>query len=111
MADCRKCLYSPGCTKKAYAIIENIIDDTYDVNVPCDIFKDKADFMEVKHGEWKFINLATNYLEAPFGDTCHCSVCGFHIDVSDTHFKYCPECGARMDGNNLVKEMEGNDNA
>lgn len=71
----------------------------------------KAEVEEVDHGYWKFINLAANYLEAPFGDTCHCSLCGFHIDVSDTHFKYCPECGARMDGNNLVKEMEGNDNA
>ena len=47
MADCRKCLYSPGCIKKTYAIIENIIDDTYDVNVPCDIFKDKDGLTEI----------------------------------------------------------------
>lgn len=57
-----------------------------------------ADVEEVKHGYWKFINLATNYLEAPYGDTCHCSVCGFQIDVSETHFKRCPKCGAKMDG-------------
>lgn len=57
-----------------------------------------SDVEEVKHGYWKFINQATNYLEAPYGDTCHCSVCGFQIDVSETHFKRCPECGAKMDG-------------
>ena len=65
----------------------------------CPVYKaPTADVVEVKHGYWKFINQATNYLEAPYGDTCHCSVCGFPIDVSEIHFKRCPDCGAKMDG-------------
>lgn len=64
-----------------------------------------ADVEEVKHGYWRFVNQATNYLEAPCGDTCHCSICGFSIDVSETHFKRCPNCGAKMD-----ERKENNDN-
>lgn len=31
------------------------------------------------------------------GDTCN--VCGFICEVSDaTHYRYCPNCGAKMDG-------------
>ena len=58
-----------------------------------------ADVAPVVHGEWVFINQATNYLEPPHGDTCGCSVCGYEIDVSDTYrFRYCPICGAKMNG-------------
>ena len=60
-----------------------------------------VDVEPVRHGEWVFINQATNYLEPPCGDTCGCSVCGYEIDVSDTYrFRYCPICGAKMDGGN-----------
>ena len=57
-----------------------------------------ADVVEVKHGKWQFVNQATNYLEPPTGDMCKCSVCEYEIDVSEAHFKYCPNCGAKMDG-------------
>ena len=44
----------------------------------------------VKHGEWK-INSDGYY---PY-----CSVCGTAADQLTKHLtKYCPECGARMDG-------------
>ena len=56
-----------------------------------------ADVEEVKHGKWEFINQAENYLEPPTGDMCKCSKCNFKIDVSETLFKYCPNCGAKMD--------------
>ena len=50
----------------------------------------------VRHGKWIWINQATGYLEPPYGDTCKCSECGFIIDVSEAHFKHCPECCAKM---------------
>lgn len=48
-----------------------------------------ADVQEVKHGEWE--NQEPGYRVADF----MCSVC--HSE-SDKLFDYCPDCGARMDG-------------
>lgn len=49
-----------------------------------------TDVQPVKHGEWK-INSDGYY---PY-----CSVCGTAADQLTKHLtKYCPECGARMDG-------------
>lgn len=48
-----------------------------------------ADVQEVQHGEWK--NQEPGYRIADF----MCSVC--HSE-SDKLFDYCPDCGARMDG-------------
>ena len=60
-----------------------------------------ADVAEVVHGEW--LNFVGDYV------TAECSVCGECYDTSDyndkEHFdmvkqlnKYCPNCGAKMDG-------------
>ena len=49
-----------------------------------------------KEGKWVWINQAKDYLEPPYGDTCKCSVCEYEIDVSEAHYKYCPNCGAKM---------------
>ncbi len=57
----------------------------------------KADVVEVKHGRWIFINQAKSYLEPPCGDICECSLCGHKLDVSETNYNYCPNCGAKMD--------------
>lgn len=57
---------------------------------------EKADVTEVKHGEWKAIVKQDNYFEPPYCDTCKCSVCGYVIDVSETVYNYCPNCGAKM---------------
>ena len=51
-----------------------------------------ADVVEVVHGRWE---------EADDGDGVVCSVCGedFCTIIHETNrFKYCPNCGARMDG-------------
>ena len=48
----------------------------------CSEFKNKADFVEVKHGEW--IGL-------------ECSVCG-HFATYAKDYNYCPHCGAKMKG-------------
>lgn len=54
-----------------------------------------ADVAEVKHGEWKLCY--EDWRKQIAGDEC--SVCGFqHFGVSISHYHYCPNCGARMDG-------------
>jgi hypothetical protein len=57
-----------------------------------------AGYRKQSEGKWIWINQATGYLEPPFGDTCKCSLCEFEIDVSETHYKFCPNCGAKMKG-------------
>lgn len=62
----------------------------------CDYIRDKledlpaADVALVRHGEW---------IERAWRPTC--SLCGFSgslIDAPISPFKYCPNCGAKMDG-------------
>lgn len=54
-----------------------------------------ADVAEVKHGKWKpCFEDWRNQIE---GDEC--SVCGFRqYGTSIRTYHYCPNCGARMDG-------------
>lgn len=63
----------------------------------------ESEAVEVRHGKWEFINQAVGYLEPPYGDTAKCSLCGFVIDVSEMGYKYCPDCGAKMDGERREK--------
>ena len=57
---------------------------------------------EAKAGKWIPIESPTG-VEA-FGVkemtvmNVHCSVCGSEEDVSFTGYKYCPRCGAKMEG-------------
>lgn len=51
-----------------------------------------ADVQEVKHGKW--------IMSSDRPDTIICSVCSVGYDVwkhEAKDFKYCPNCGARMD--------------
>lgn len=46
-----------------------------------------ADVVEVRHGEWIYGEF----------DVPHCSECGKEV-LPNQISKYCPECGAKMDG-------------
>jgi hypothetical protein len=65
-----------------------------ELNTLFDYLKDAptADVVEVKHGEWIDNGIQDSMLSK-------CSVCG--ILYGACTFKCCPECGAKMDGNNL----------
>lgn len=46
-----------------------------------------ADVAEVRHGKWN-----------KNGNGRDCSICGFKYYANGSLFNYCPNCGARMDG-------------
>ena len=61
-----------------------------------------ADVAPVVHGKWKIVNVSnvTDGKGVP-AKVVHCSNCGFtwsNIAVALKHFKGCPNCLARMDG-------------
>ncbi len=54
-----------------------------------------VDVQEVKHGEWKLCYEGWKMQFA--GDEC--SACGVQLyGMCISHFHYCPNCGAKMDG-------------
>lgn len=56
-----------------------------------------ADVQDVKHGEWIDIPFGCYPSEhGSYDGRTKCSVCGFVM--SRLYYKYCPCCGARMDG-------------
>lgn len=54
-----------------------------------------ADVVEVRHGEWKIDRNERT-----------CSECGFSYYTNGGLFKYCPDCGAKMDGKNESKSIQ-----
>lgn len=83
--------------------LSNAIIDIPDVDKTCKGFKDKSRYVEQKHGEW--LNLTGDWRIA------ECSSCGQFYTISHNGqskkkwfdgfckaHKYCPNCGAKMDG-------------
>lgn len=48
-----------------------------------------ADVAEVRHGKW---------IEYKIPNIIGCSECDWGTGVDEKSFKYCPNCGAKMDG-------------
>lgn len=76
MATCGECIHRDFCNVHGYIDAED-----------CKVYKNKADFVEVKHGKW---------VNVPFTQQYSCSLCGKEIYFGKD--KFCNECGARMDG-------------
>lgn len=74
IAVCEKCIHYDICR------------DEYKDKLACSEFKNKADFEEVKHGEWQRQKNGFYFL---------CSACG---KASATKGNYCHNCGCKMDG-------------
>ena len=84
-------------------------ENSYLNDTPLDILKMVADWIkcsqtvdavEVVHGRWEEMHYEGGILDGTnFG---RCSVCGYERVFDDpalkTVFKYCPNCGAKMDG-------------
>ena len=88
MATCKECLHEEACVlNEAYWVKHN-------ADQACHAFKDKSKFVELKHGQWKVFD----------GDGSWrvdiCSLCGKRMHYVDYALpdNYCPNCGAKMDG-------------
>lgn len=84
MATCKDCLHFDVCEEWVLKVGNNPYINAND----CEHFKNKADYAEVKHGEWIT-------LEAEIG-LYSCSLCEHKILRAECN--YCPKCGAKMDG-------------
>ena len=77
----------------------NIPEEKY-FNVPLEVVQQNikdmitADVQEVRHGKW-----VLEYEPDGHPYCFHCSVCDddFHYISIKTAYKYCPNCGAKMD--------------
>lgn len=99
MANCIDCLHFEVCQydEQEQAVINlksSYRDISKDIADGCIFFKNKADFVEVKHGRW------ANTDESEY----MCTNCNeyFCIDIDmhpidDCNMFYCPNCGAKMD--------------
>lgn len=60
-----------------------------------------ADVREVKHGKWEEVRVIRMNGQKPYTNIQHtCSLCKYlNKKGKGWNHKYCPNCGARMDGN------------
>ena len=72
----------------------------YAVPTGCIVAMPPADVVLVRHGRWEEMHYEGGILDGTNFDRC--SVCGYERVFDDpafkTVFKYCPNCGAKMDG-------------
>ena len=73
---------------------KGIADEIPNIEERCSCFMDKADVVEVKHGEWISVDADVIF---------KCSICEAEISTSwdyenENMFAYCPCCGAKMGG-------------
>lgn len=60
-----------------------------------------VDAVPVVYSEW----IPKEKADTPYGLEMECANCGFSVIVNDAlYFKFCPNCGAKMDG----KDGDGN---
>ena len=97
MPTCKNCIHEKVCVIIAFP---EAFENAKWEKEPCDHFKDKADYVEVKHGHWikkysrrEGLNKIYNYYT--------CSQCEFTwelLDGAQKEFVCCPRCITLMDG-------------
>ena len=88
---CKDCLYFERCVVLG---VELDIKHNKEADKNCRHFKNKSDYVEVKHGYWKEYYTCGAY-------RYDCSNCneGFVMkERCKTLPEYCSDCGAKMDG-------------
>ena len=93
---CEDCIHNEVCYRREVC---NDIEE-HIKKLGCMDFIARADVQEIKHGEWKSF-----HSEDTLYGSYYCSACGHGQDIGmiislTTEFKYCPNCGAKMDGGN-----------
>ena len=89
MTSCKKCVHSLVCGKQLMR--KTLEPKGYELT--CRFFKNKADFVEVKHGYWKH---TVEFGQIGKYHHWNCSLCGV-VSQDDGREKYCHDCGAKMD--------------
>lgn len=88
---CKDCIHNEVCYRRE---VFNDIEE-HIRKLGCMDFIARADVQEIKHGEWKLCY--EDWRMQIAGDEC--SACGFqHYGTCISHYHYCPNCGAKMDG-------------
>lgn len=88
---CKDCIHNEVCHMRE--ICNDIEEQIKELG--CMDFIARADVQEIKHGEWKLCY--EDWRMQIAGDEC--SACGFqHYGTCISHYHYCPNCGAKMDG-------------
>ena len=85
---CKDCFHCDVC----------LCNDNYDhyASSLCDHFKNKADVVEVKHGYWLLLDECAN--AGVYCSVCHKKVYKEEYANQKLKSKFCPNCGAKMDG-------------
>lgn len=91
MATCKDCVHSPVCR-----LPFNTSETQVNFAEECHHFKNKADFVEVKHGEWLVDDFKRQNKKFLI-----CSECRAVIDcnvnyIDENEYDFCPYCGADM---------------
>lgn len=64
-----------------------------------------SDVAPVKHARWIEVKIPTGVEAFGYKEMMvagfKCSLCKENVDVSEWNYRYCPHCGARMDGGGL----------
>ena len=89
--NCKDCIHNEVCYRREVC---NDIEE-HIRKLGCMDFIARADVQEIKHGKWKLCY--EDWRMQIAGDEC--SACGFqHYGTCISHYHYCPNCGAKMDG-------------
>ena len=98
MARCKHYVEAFDCCAETSEWVDGLLCTDYcfycnDEHPNCRYYEEKADVVEVKHGEWEFF--------ANDSRTYTCSNCHITQTVNvfngKVMFDYCPYCGAKMD--------------
>ena len=85
---CKDCVHTPVCR-----LPFNTSKTQVNFAEECHHFKNKADFVEVKHGEWEKYRVTEGHVYV-------CSLCGYRTMVDFEgeflHHNYCTKCGTDM---------------
>ena len=89
--------------KKSYAVdaVLDVYCDTPDIDLSCEKFEaailkiQTSDVSPVRHGRWLGWGKSGTPTYENYGT---CSVCGEDAEIYTEHRNYCPNCGAKMDG-------------
>ena len=97
MGTCSECFHWDACRCVVRAHGKSPMAFEYYLGACCPRFADKTKYVEQKHGRWEIV------VDDYDCEMMKCSCCGAEFydgdnDTVDSLHNYCPNCGAKMDG-------------